>query len=312
MAVPCSITPRISTAHSFSLLPQSSGYLLRKHFVTPVAEPFLEIFLHEKASQASHGVAQFHGQILASGQLSMDLEWCPDGDLQTVLEARVRDSADREQAFSAKWLIGLTLQMLETMSALHTTRIAHRQIILRHWVLAGDTVKLIDFSCAKPIETSKTVAAHTFRNSRDYTSPQSMESVKLQEVAENDPFKEDIWALGKVIYELATGKAYRYLNSMPQEILAQEVHFHFQSRGYLQLERAILSMLAWNQAERCTAAQALSLLQDDLRTSEKPSLPALLPNEEATTEDPRYRCPSCHTHFHTQQGPVCAKCAKSS
>lgn len=310
MAVPCTITPRSRSTHSFSYIPDSSGYLLRKHFQTASAGSFQEVYLHEKASQVSRGVAQFHGQLLAQGYLSMDLEWCPDGDLQTLLEARVRDSGGSDQLFRVDWLIGLTLQMLDTLRALQAKRIAHRQITLRHWVLAGDTVKLIDFGKAKLIKKNETVAAHTLRNEREYTSPETTKAVKAQETANHDPFKEDIWALGKVIYELAMGKAYRFLNSRPAEIVTQEVHKHFQSRGYFQLERAILSMLSWEETQRCTASQALSLLQEDLK-GEKVAIVAVSPNEEASTEDPRPRCTRCGAHF-LNQGLVCAQCSRSS
>ena len=245
----------------------------------------------------------------------MDMEWCPDGDLQTVLEARAKETGDAQQLFSAEWLIDLTLQMLETLEKLHAQRIAHRQIILRHWVLRKSTVKLVDFSCAKLIQKDNTIAPHTLRNAREYTSPEATENVRNQELASNDPFKEDIWALGKVIYELATGGAYRFLNTKPMEIVFEEVHSRFQSQGYLQLERAVLAMLAWEQTNRCTASQALALLQEDLDSSKKPT-PALHSiEEEAATEDPRYRCAHCGSHTRTQsspQGQICYQCSRSS
>lgn len=245
----------------------------------------------------------------------MDMEWCPDGDLQTVLETRAKEAGDSQQLFSAEWLIDLTLQMLETLEKLHTQRIAHRQIILRHWVLKKNTVKLIDFSCAKLIQKDNTIAPHTLRNAREYTSPEATENVRKQEPASNNPFKEDIWALGKVIYELAAGRAYRYLNVKPMEIVSEEVHSHLQSGGYLQLERAILAMLACEQASRCTASQALALLQDDLGSSKKPTHAPYSLEEEAVTEDPRYRCVHCGSHTRTQpssQGQVCYQCSRSS
>lgn len=250
----------------FSFLPDpgsSSGFVLRKCFRQSYACFFMEVELHKSASQVSPGVAQFRGQALNSGQLSMDLEWCPGGDLQTMLEVRVQASVG-ERYLPGDLLYSLAQQMLETLAKLHANRIAHRQICLKHWVLTGNLVKLIDFCKAKLIQTDKTLDAHTLCNTREYTSPDTTERVRCCERVENNPFKEDVWALGKVLYELATFKSYRYLNSRPMDILSLEVQSHFSRLGYTPLQPVLLAMLAWDHTLRVTAAEALTMLRRNL------------------------------------------------
>jgi len=272
-SAPAPIAPGLNCFFTFHPDPGCpSGYLLRKHFQKACAEAFLEVDLHRTASQVCPGVAQFSSQTLTSGQLSVDVEWCPDGDLQTMLEARVRESAREQLYLPADWLYSVTQQMLETLATLHASRIAHRQISLKHWVLAGNRVKLIDFSKAKLIQKDKTVGAHTLCNTKANTSPDTVQSARCRESTENNPFKEDVWALGKVLYELATFKSYRYLNCKPMDILHQEVEIQFSRLGYSPLQPVLLAMLAWDYIQRVTATEALVLLRRQLASPlEQPS-----------------------------------------
>lgn len=258
-SLPITPTPRISS-HTFSYIPSSSstsGFLLRKQFPA-LADCFMEVFYLEKASKLTTGVVQFLSRAVEAGQLTVDMEWCQGGDLQTEVENR----ALANQPFSTDYLFGLAEQMLTTLKQLHSQRIAHRHICLRHWVLQGTAVKLIDFSCAKLIKKNETVDAHTLRNARANTSPEVLKNVNDSQVAANDPFKEDIWALGKVLYELATCKLYVHLNSKPMEVVSIEVQQHLHALGYAQFAPAILAMLAWGRTSRVTASEALSLLRN--------------------------------------------------
>lgn len=255
-SLPITSSPRVSFSHMPSTS-SPSGFFLRKQLLA-CGDSFLEEFLFKKASEASPGgVVRFLSSKLKAGWMTVDMEWCSGGDLLAVVEMR----ASRNQPFSADCLYDLTEQMLTTLNQLHSQRIAHRRICLRHWVLQGTVVKLIDFSCAKLIKRNETVDAHTLRNSRENISPEVLESAKTAPKVSNDPFKEDIWALGKVLYELATCKYYGHLNSKPTEVLSEEVQQHLTTLGYGQFTPVILAMLAWGRSNRVTASQALTRLR---------------------------------------------------
>ena len=258
-SLPIAPIPRVSS-HTFSHISSfssPSGFLLCKR-IPACSDSFLEIYLLEEASKASpNGVAQFLCTKLEPGWVTVYMEWCPGEDLQTEVENRVFSN----QLFSADYLYDLAEQMLTTLNQLHSQRIAHRQICLRHWVLQGTAVKLIDFGSAKLIKRNETIDNHTLRNAIGNTSPEVLESViNSAPTTSNDPFKEDIWALGKVLYELATLKLYAYLNSKPTDVLSQEVQHHLQTRGLARFAPVILAMLAWGRSKRVTASEALILL----------------------------------------------------
>lgn len=303
---PGAFTPhsRVSTSHSFTVT--DSSHLI-KNFTVGYTDCYLEIYLHEEASKVSNGVVTFYRQILDQGMLRLEMEYCPNGDLQTILEDRAREHYG--QPFDVNTLGNFALQMLATLQALHGARIAHRQIALRHWVVNGSTLKLIDFAGARPIERSRTNGVYTLRNSRENSSPYASSSEKTGEPVHLNPFKEDIWSLGKVLYELATCKTYRFLNTTPEEVLAMELQIQSETRGFGPLRSVLQKMLAWKEDDRATASEALALLQAEIN----PKAVAYPVHEEGSTVDPAYsQCSVCGATMRTEAssyGLMCPGCS---
>lgn len=100
----------------------------------------------------------------------------------------------------AKYLSGMMQQIMTGLSHLHSKKVLHRDIkpgnILHN---AQGEVKLTDFGIAKGMENAPENMAATFVGTLLYMSPERCEG-------EDYSFSSDIWSIGMVIFELATGR----------------------------------------------------------------------------------------------------------
>ena len=173
--------------------------------------------------------------------------------------------------------------ILETLDALHGARIAHRLINASNLLLTDNfDLKLADFGSAKLIQECSTVGPHTIRNYKRDVAPDVIKACRDVEPAPCDPFKLDVWAFGKVLFEMTQLKSYEHLNTIPEDELPHYIRLRLREKGYEELFPLISAMLRVHDSERVTAAQALSILKSDcMPTPRTPSTPS---NVEDSTE----------------------------
>lgn len=104
------------------------------------------------------------------------------------------------QAMSAARLIPIAQQVAEALAAAHAAGIIHRDIKPENlMVTAGDRVKVLDFGLARLMSSDTVTAPGLAAGTLRYMSPEHYHGATLTP-------KSDVFALGLVLYELATGK----------------------------------------------------------------------------------------------------------
>jgi NIMA (never in mitosis gene a)-related kinase len=126
------------------------------------------------------------------------LEYADGGDLSQVIKAK----RARGETFSEKQIMWWFVQLCLAMAYLHTdVRVLHRDLKTQNiFLTAGrQVVKLGDFGIAKVLADTGTMKsmAKSVIGTPFYMSP---------ELCEGKPYnhKSDVWALGCVLYEMAT------------------------------------------------------------------------------------------------------------
>lgn len=123
------------------------------------------------------------------------MELCENGDLhELITETRLRNDRLTDSA-----VMDYFVQICLALEYIHQQKILHRDLKTKNIFLKkGNIVKLGDFGVAKVLENSFELSC-TCIGSPFYISP---------EMCENKPYdkKSDIWALGCVVFELATLK----------------------------------------------------------------------------------------------------------
>ncbi len=119
------------------------------------------------------------------------LEYAPLGDLYKLLGQKIK----LDEGTLSKYII----QVVEALQYLHKRNVVHRDIKPENVLLFLDgTVKLTDFGFAIEIKPGEKITKQV--GTLDYLSPEIVEGRSYDHTT-------DIWSLGVMIYELATGKA---------------------------------------------------------------------------------------------------------
>ena len=146
-------------------------------------------------------IVRFYGAFFRDGSISVALEYMDGGSLANVMEqvGVVPESVLANCAFQILW----------GMAYLKHERRIHRDIKPQNILInSRGQVKLTDFGVSKELMSSVAMA-RTFVGSFRYMAPERLQ---------NSPYTytSDIWSLGIVLYELATGKN-PYLHSQTDE-----------------------------------------------------------------------------------------------
>lgn len=170
-------------------------------------------------------------------------EYCPDGDLETLLKKKRRLS----EAEAMRYIV----QIISAVSYLHEQKIVHRDIKPENILLVGDKIKLIDFGLSNlynPRERLKTPCG-----SPCFAPPEMVCGMPY------DPMKSDVWSIGITLYYLVVGFLPfidKDLKTLYQKIVSNKLHFpSFLSP---QLVSLLNSMLGSNPAQRPSLATLLS------------------------------------------------------
>lgn len=166
-----------------------------------------------------------------------------------------------------KELLPLGSDIASTLEAAHSQGVVHRDLKPGNIMLtAGGHVKLLDFGLAKLLHVSDTAATETL--SQPQRAIGTLPYMAPEQVQGKPPdCRSDLYSLGAVFYELATGR-----RPLPADGVAQLIHAilfeapvrprELNSRVSAELERIILKCLEKDPENRYQSAKEISV---DLR-----------------------------------------------
>lgn len=215
---------------------------------------FQESFLHQAASNISTGVVRYYEALHDQGILKIRIEYCEQGSLMRVMKRRATSGS----LWSLEELLVAYKGLLVTMNELLEERIVHRCIDCSNiFVTQQGVLKLGDFGNAKSVQEGDSVRAHSVRAFKAYVSPQLAAE---QEGSEVSVFKEDVWSLGKVFFEMAALKVYQNLNTFPDHKLAEKVTSTLERYRCPGLATLLLKMMSREVTQRPLYADCLQAL----------------------------------------------------
>ena len=202
---------------------------------------------------------------------------------------------DQEGPFNEKRMVRLSRQILSALAEAHEHQIIHRDIKPANILVnqRGDAV-VTDFGIAKLLSGSSLTSSGMFLGTLRYSSPEQFQGRKVDSRA-------DLYALGLVMYEMATGKL-AFDGEDTAAIINQQLNVLPQSPRELNpdlpayLSDIILTALAKDPDQRFASARAMIQALDQkkrLFPQGKPSDLNTLPPSEGYTqvEAPRPSAP---------------------
>jgi serine/threonine protein kinase len=247
---------QVYRAQHISLNQQAAIKLLRADFSSDPT--FLTRFSQEigQIAQLRHpNIVTLYDVGSVVGRAYQVMEWMPDGSLHAFLN---RDA--RRAELSLDMVVDLVRQAADGLAFAHSQGVLHRDVKPDNLLLRRDggpyTLKIVDFGLAPLIESSGLIATGFAVASPDYMSPEQCKGLDLDG-------RSDVYSLGVILYELATGQLPFESASLSQAI-ANHVYSvptaPRQIRPELPeaLEQIILRCLAKQRNERFTLAADLS------------------------------------------------------
>lgn len=156
-----------------------------------------------------HFLVKFYGAFFGEGSVKLVLEYMNLGSLDNVIK-KVKNKLSSENVnftnspvspfIPEAVLSKITQQMLNGLLHLHKKkRQLHRDIKPANILINTDgLVKLTDFGIARSLDNAAGLS-NTFVGTKSYMSPERI-------LGEEYSFSSDIWSLGLIVYEMATGQ----------------------------------------------------------------------------------------------------------
>jgi serine/threonine protein kinase len=224
------------------------------------------------ATIAHPNIVRFDG----TGMINDDLRYV---EMEFLRGHTLRDEIDLNGAFEPSKAVGVTIEVASALIEVHARGIVHRDINPRNIMIADCAIKLIDFGIAKfpqPPGAPPFTQHSTLSGTVAYASPEQCASHPVDH-------RSDIYSLGVVLYEMATGQR-PFTGRTPTEVALKQIQSEPKPPRSINpaisvaVEKAILRALAKSPADRQQSAEELS---EELRTS---SNQILIPLAVATLE----------------------------
>jgi len=214
-------------------------------------EQFVERFRREASSAASlnhPNIVQIYDRGEAEGTYYIAMEYLEGRSLKEIILKYAPLSSDR--------LISISVQILEGLRFAHCRDVIHRDIKPQNIIIDhDDRVKVTDFGIARAGSASTMTEAGSILGTAHYLSPEQAQGQPVEAAS-------DLYSLGVVMYEMATGKL-PFDGDNPVSIAMQHVHEHPVPPGNIapdipeNLEAVILRSLGKHPTERYLTAQAM-------------------------------------------------------
>jgi eukaryotic-like serine/threonine-protein kinase len=219
-------------------------------------EQFIERFRREASSAAglNHpNIVQIYDRGEAEGTYYIAMEYLEGRSLKEIILKYAPLSPDL--------VTSVSFQILEGLRFAHRRDVIHRDIKPQNIIIDNDgRVKVTDFGIARAGSASTMTEAGSILGTAHYLSPEQAQGQPVEAAS-------DLYSLGVVMYEMATGKL-PYDGDNPVTIAMQHVHDSpVPPRGLVpdlpeNLEAVILRALGKRPTDRYLTAQAFL---DDLR-----------------------------------------------
>jgi len=222
----------------------------------------LQIFLHDRLEQVkgnnielSNNLVQVYGAYYDEGSIKILLELMDAGSLRDILNIskRLKNTAPYVEE---PYLANIAYQILSGLHFIHTKKKQiHRDIKPENVLMnSSGQVKLSDFGISRQLEKTHAFSK-TFVGTVTYMSPERL-------VGEPYAFSSDLWSVGLILIELATGE-YPYpktkkfieilqsIRNLPEPNLPDNGLYSNSFRDF------ITRCLQKDPSKRCTAAELM-------------------------------------------------------
>ena len=206
-----------------------------------------------------------------------EIDQTPDGQMFIAMpcyEGASLQEMIKRGSLALEEAVGIASQIARGLAKAHEKGIVHRDVKPGNILVTSDGLaKVVDFGLAKLATQARLTRVGTTVGTIMYMSPEQAQGGEADE-------RSDIWSLGVVLYEMATGKPpfegeheqaiiYSILNQTPEPV------GHLLPGAPKDLERIVTKALAKSPAERyqrmSEMAADLDLLRESLATKAKAS-----------------------------------------
>ena len=242
---------------------------------------------------AHPNVLPIHDVLESDGRLFLVMDFHPGGDLADQLARRGR--------LPPSEIVRLATQLCGALGAAHRAGVVHRDVKPSNVLCGGGTeldVRLCDFGLARTVEHAGLTVANAVLGTPEYMAPEVVTE------GQADP-RSDIYSLGVVLFEAATGRLPFYGDS-PYQLMRQHIDVEAPRARSLvpelppALDEAIARALAKEPLDRFATVDDLARAL----TEEPRALPSTSPPPAPAC---RRICPTCGGWL-VEQAATCADC----
>ncbi|CAG9822697.1 unnamed protein product [Phaedon cochleariae] len=144
-------------------------------------------------------LVRYYGMEVHKDEMLLFMEYCSEGTLENLI-------ADTEKGLPELLVRRCTFQLVSGVACLHEHGIVHRDIKTANIFLTdgGNCLKIGDFGCAAKIKSNTTMPGELkgFVGTQAYMAPE----VFTKNMSEGHGRAADIWSIGCVVVEMASGK----------------------------------------------------------------------------------------------------------
>jgi tRNA A-37 threonylcarbamoyl transferase component Bud32 len=242
---------------------------------------------------AHPNVLAIHDVVETDGRLFLVMDFHPGGDLADQLARRGR--------LPPSEIVRLATQLCGALGAAHRAGVVHRDVKPSNVLWGGGSelnIRLCDFGLARTVEHAGLTVANAVLGTPEYMAPEVVTE------GQADP-RSDIYSLGVVLFEAATGRLPFYADS-PYQLMRQHIDVEApRARSLaadlpLALDDVIARALAKDPLDRFATA-------DDLARALTEGPRALTPSPATESGRERRTCPACGGWL-VEQAAACADC----
>lgn len=264
-----STTPR---AELFLLRSSEGELVVGKKFKNNESSAFLDTMMVKEINKLGiPHVLRYVDSFPTKNHYFLLTEYYENGNLYEQIRKRelANKGTTKEEVFRHSY------SMIETLSQLHANNIVHRDI-KPHNIFVDRNFELIlgDFGEAKILYPE---SSHSQRGTYNYMPPELLNKEHIEDL---DSFRQDVWSLGRTLFELCLCSLCPYVNGLDQQSICDFATCTLKDKGlsneYIQL---ILRMLTRDKTARITAGDAFVVMKDIYCRTEPPVEAAKSPVE---------------------------------